>query len=212
MADEIFSRGIYREAFDDKTVETFVDIGANVGYFTLYAAEHTGRRDLVGLAVEANEKCAPEIRWHVDHNALANTRVLIGVAGYPPGVTTATFFVNPSNVASSAQPVLNPDVPAKGDSAPVTMPAIDVAAEWKKVGGGKRIDLLKVDVEGFECDLIKNSTALLDLTDRIVLEWHKWVTSLDEVDGLLGQRGFARKTIISEDPHCGVAIYDRKPS
>lgn len=208
MADEIFSRKIYSEAFQDKDVRTFVDLGANVGYFTLYAAEHTGRRDLVGLAVDANASCTSEVSWHVEHNHLSGTKVMTGVAGYPPGVTSATFFVNPSNVASSAQPELNPDVPSKGESTPVTMPAIDVAAEWKKIAGGKRIDVLKVDVEGFECDLIKNSTELLQMTDRLVLEWHKWVTSLDEIDALLETRGFKRHTIISEDPHCGVAIYD----
>ncbi len=209
MADEIFSREIYREAFENKTVRTFVDLGANVGYFTLYAADCTGRRDLVGLAVDANAACTSEVSWHVSQNGLSGTRVLTGVAGYPPGVATATFFVNPSNVASSAQPALNPDVPAKGDSKAVTVPAIDVAAEWVKISGGRRIDLLKVDVEGFECDLIRNSVELLELTDRLVLEWHKWVTSLSEVESLLNVRGFRRTTIISEDPHCGVAIFDR---
>lgn len=209
MADEIFQRHIYREAFEDKDVRTFVDLGANVGYFTLYAAEHTGRRDLVGLAVDANESCTSEVAWHVKHNHLDGTKVMTGVAGYPPGVTSATFFINPSNVASSAQPDLNPDVPSKGESKAVTMPAVDVAAEWKSLAGDKRIDVLKVDVEGFECDLIRNSTELLRLTDRLVLEWHKWVTSLEEVEGLLDARGFKRRTIISEDPHCGVAIFDR---
>jgi FkbM family methyltransferase len=211
MADEIFSRKIYSEAFEELDVNTFIDLGANVGYFTLYVAEHTGRRDLVGLAVDANTLCTSEVSWHVGHNQLSHTKVMTGVAGYPPGVTTATFYVNPSNVASSAQPELNPDVPSKGESAAVTMPAIDVAAEWKKISGGKRVDLLKVDVEGFECDLIRNSTELLSLTDRLVLEWHKWVTSLDEVEALLEARGFKRRTIISEDPHCGVAIFDRLP-
>ena len=209
MADEIFLRQIYREAFEDKDVQTFVDLGANVGYFTLYAAEHTGRRDLVGLAVDANASCTSEVSWHVDRNHLDRTKVMTGVAGYPAGVDTATFFINPSNVASSAQPELNPDVPSKGESQAVTMPAIDVAAEWKRIAGGKRIDVLKVDVEGFECDLIRNSPELLAMTDRLVLEWHKWVTSLDEVETLLGDRGFKRRSIISEDPHCGVAIFDR---
>ena len=210
MADEIFSRKIYSEAFEERDVKTFVDLGANVGYFTLYAAEHTGRRDLVGLAVDANASCTSEVAWHVDHNHLSGTKVMTGVAGYPTDVMTATFYVNPSNVASSAQPELNPDVPSKGESQAVTMPAINVAAEWKKIAGDKRIDLLKVDVEGFECDLIRNSTELLSMTDRLVLEWHKWVTSLDEVEGLLKERGFDRRTIISEDPHCGVAIFDRR--
>jgi FkbM family methyltransferase len=212
MADEIFARQIYRAAFEDREIRTFVDIGSNVGYFTLYAAEYTGKKDLLGLAVDAAEKMSDEVQWHVDKNRLTNTRVRTGVAGYPPGVTTATFFVNPSNVASSAQPNLNPDVPSKGESVAVTVPAVDVAAEWKSHAGDRRIDLLKVDVEGFELDLIRNSTELLALTDRLVLEWHKWVTTLDEIDGMLASRGLVRRTVITEDEHAGVAVYDRKPS
>ncbi len=211
MADEIFKREIYRAAFDGREIRTFVDIGANVGYFTLYAAELTGRKDLMALAVDADAKMADEVRWHVSKNGLSGTRVKTGVAGYPPGVTEATFFVNPSNVASSAQPILNPDIPMKGESKAVTVPAVDVTAEWKAMAGDKRIDLLKVDVEGFELDLIRNSTELLALTDRLVLEWHKWVTSLDEVDALLGARGLTRREVITEDMHAGVAVYDRQP-
>ncbi|MBN9163145.1 MAG: hypothetical protein BGO98_36655 [Myxococcales bacterium 68-20] len=210
IADEIFQREIYREAFDQMDVRTFVDLGSNVGYFPLYAVEHTGRRDLIGLVVDGNEKMASESRWHVQENGLADTvTVKHGVVGYPPGVTEATFFVNPSNVASSAQPVLNPDVPSKGESIPVKVPAVDVLAEWKKLAGDRRIDLMKVDIEGFEGDFIKNTIAALELTDRLVIEWHKWVNERDVIDALLAAQGFSLRKVISEDPHCGVAIYDR---
>jgi len=212
MADEVFAREIYRAAFEEREIRTFVDIGANVGYFTLYAAEYTGKKDLLGLAVDAAQKMSDEVQWHVDRNQLSGTKVKTGVAGYPPGVTTATFFVNPSNVASSAQPNLNPDVPSKGESVAVTVPAVDVAAEWKKMAGDRRIDLLKVDVEGFELDLIRNSTELLAMTDRLVLEWHKWVTSLEEIEQMLGERGFVKRKVIADDEHAGVAVFDRKPS
>ena len=72
------------------------------------------------------------------------------------------------------------------------------------------IDLMKVDIEGFECEFIKNTSAALALTDRLVIEWHKWVTGRDAVDDLLAAQGFSLRKVISEDPHCGVAIYDRK--
>ncbi|MCL2779837.1 MAG: FkbM family methyltransferase [Polyangiaceae bacterium] len=210
IADEIFQRGIYREAFEDRQIRTFMDLGSNVGYFPLFAVEETGRRDLVGLAVDGNEQMADESRWHIEHNNLEKITVRHGVVGYPPGVDTATFYVNPSNVASSAQPILNPEVPAKGASRAVTVPVVDVLAEWKKIAGDARINLMKVDIEGFECDFIKNTSAALALTDRVVIEWHKWVNSRDAVDELLAAQGFSLRKVISEDPHCGVAIYDRK--
>jgi FkbM family methyltransferase len=210
IADEIFQRGIYREAFEDRQIRTFMDLGSNVGYFPLFAVEETGRRDLVGLAVDGNEPMANESRWHIEHNNLEKITVRHGVVGYPPGVDTATFYVNPSNVASSAQAILNPEVPAKGASREVTVPAVDVLAEWKKIAGDARIDLMKVDIEGFECNFIKNTRAALALTDRVVIEWHKWVNGRDVVDKLLAAQGFSLRKVISEDPHCGVAIYDRK--
>jgi FkbM family methyltransferase len=209
-ADEIFAREIYRQAFEGHDIRTFIDIGANVGFFTLYAADFTGLRDLVGLSIDANAAMTDEVQWHVDHNGLTRTRVITGVAGCRPGIKTASFFVNASNLASSPRPELNPGVPSKGSSVRRTVPAVDVAAEWKAVAGERRVDLLKIDVEGFECDLIRNSPELCSLADRIVLEWHKWVTSLDEVHGLLRAHGFVRRSIVGEDVHAGIAIFDRK--
>ena len=68
---------------------------------------------------------------------------------------------------------------------------------------------MKIDIEGFECDFLKNTTAALARTDRVVIEWHKWVNGRDAVDALLAAQGFSLRKVISEDPHCGVAIYDR---
>lgn len=209
-ADEIFAREIYRAAFEGRDLRTFIDVGANVGFFTLYAADFTGLRDLVGLSVDANSTMTDEVQWHVDQNGLTRTRVITGVAGYPPDIKTATFFVNASNLASSPRPALNPGVPSKGSSVRRTVPAVDVAAEWKAIAGDSRVDLLKIDVEGFECDLIRNSPELCSLADRIVMEWHKWVTSLDEVHGLLRAHGFVRRRVLGEDAHAGIAIFDRK--
>jgi len=43
-----------------------------------------------------------------------------------------------------------------------------------------------------------------------VLEWHKWVTSIDEIDAMLSERGFIRVEIVAEDRHTGVAVFDRR--
>jgi FkbM family methyltransferase len=209
MADEIFQREIYREAFEGRDVRTYIDIGSNVGYFPCYAAEYTGRHDLIGLSVDANPKMADETRWHIDTNGWPQVRGLSGVVGFANDVEEATFYINPSNISCSAQPVLNPNVPAKGDPVPTKVSTVHLIKEWKKHAGDRRVDLLKMDVEGFEREVLKTIPEVLDITDALVIEWHKWINGREELDGLIGKHGLKLKKIISEDPHCGVALYDR---
>jgi len=206
LADEIFQRGIYQAAFEGLDVSTFVDLGCNVGYFVCYAGSKA-RGEVIGLAVDGDASMAAETRWHVAANHLAVT-VEHGAAGFPEDVKDVTFFVNPSNVASSAQPHLNPNVPAKGQSKPVTVPAVHVHKRWRELAGDRRINLLKIDVEGTECELLRVERPLLAKTDRIVIEWHKWTTSLDQVEALLAPEGFTLRTLISEDENAGVAVFD----
>ncbi|WP_394833822.1 FkbM family methyltransferase [Pendulispora rubella] len=212
MADEIFRRRIYREAFEGLDVRSFVDLGSNVGYFPIFAAELTGRRDLVGIAVDGNRAMTDETQWHIDHNRFANVKALWGIVGYPSDVKEATFYLNPSNVSCSAQPVLNPDVPSKGAIKEVTVPTVDVARAWKEHAGDQRVDVLKIDVEGFEREVLGTCGDLLARTSSVVVEWHKWIASEGEVESLLRDRGFERFRTISEDPYCGVAVYRPRAS
>ena len=210
LADEIFKRHIYDAAFEGIDVRTFIDIGSNVGYFPVFAAERTGRRDLVGLVVDANEDMAKESAWHVKHNDLARNVVEHGLVGYPSDQRSATFYVNASSVASSAQPVENPNVPSKGKTRAVTVPTVDLLPRWKKIAGEARIDLLKIDVEGFEVELLSTIGPVLALTDNIVLEWHRWVTSKEEIEAILATHGFRFTTLIHEDIHAGVGVFRRQ--
>jgi FkbM family methyltransferase len=208
LADEIFKRGIYKAAFEDLETSTFIDLGCNVGYFVCYAGMHA-RGDVIGLAVDGDAKMVAETQWHVATNRLAVT-VDHGAAGFPEDVKEVTFFVNPSNVASSAQPNLNPNVPAKGESKPVTVPAVHVYKRWRELAGDRRVNILKIDVEGTECELLRVERPLLAITDRIVIEWHKWTTTLDQVEALLAAEGFTLRTLISEDENAGVAVFDSR--
>jgi len=212
MADEIFQRRIYREAFEGLDVTSFVDLGSNVGYFPVFAAELTGRRDLVGLAVDGNRAMADETQWHVDHNDFARVKAPWGIVGYPSDVKEATFYQNPSNVSCSAQPILNPNVPSKGRITAVTVPTVDVSRAWSEHAGDLRVDVVKVDVEGFEREVLRTCGELLARTSSVVIEWHKWIASQDEVESLLRDQGFVRFRTISEDPHCGVAVYRPRAS
>jgi FkbM family methyltransferase len=213
IADEIFRRGTYDAAFEGIDVETFIDLGSNVGFFACYAAERMGRKDLIGLSVDANVKMADETRWHIDHNRLSRTTAVHGLVGYPKETKEATFYINASNVASSAQPNENPNVPAKGKTVAITVPTVDLLTAWKERAGDRRVDLLKVDVEGFEAPVLRTIGDVLELTDNVVIEWHRWVATREEVASILKSHGFEFRHLIGEDIHAGVGVFSRaRPS
>jgi FkbM family methyltransferase len=207
MADEIFKREVYRDPFVDRTVRTFVDLGSNVGYFTCYAADRIGK-DAVGLSVDANPKMAAETQWHIESNGWPRVKGLGSVVGFPTDVERAPFFLNPSNISGSAT-VLNPNIPAKGAQQEISVPTIDLDRAWHEHAGDAPVDVMKVDVEGFEVKVLEMIPDLLKRTNSVVLEWHKWITSRAPVDEVLAHAGLAFVKVVTEDPHCGVAFYER---
>ncbi len=208
MADEIFKRQVYRDPFEGREVRTFVDLGSNVGYFTCYAMERIQHADAFGIAVDANPKMAEETAFHIESNGWTNVKGISGVVGFPLDVGEASFFLNPSNISGSAT-VLNPNIPAKGKQQEIKVPTVDLNKAWRDHAGDRRVDVLKVDVEGFEVKVLDTIPELLKRTDTVVLEWHKWITPRDPVDDVLGRAGLRFQKIVTEDPHCGVAYYAR---
>lgn len=207
MADEIFKREVYRDPFVNRTVGTFVDLGSNVGYFTCYAADRIGK-SAIGLSVDANPKMADETQWHIEHNGWSRVKGLWSVVGFPAEIERAPFFLNPSNISGSAT-VLNPGIPAKGRQTEITVPTVDLNKAWRDHAGDAPVDVLKVDVEGFEVKVLETIPELLSRTNTVVVEWHKWITPRDPVDEVLGRSGLRFIKVVNEDPHCGVAYYAR---
>lgn len=208
VADEIWKREVYRAAFEGHDVRAFVDIGTNVGYFPCYAAEHVGR-DVVGLAVDANPAVIDEARWHLGENGLRQVRVLHGIVGHPTSVKEAELYVAGSNVSASAQPSFNPHYALKADVETRRVPTVDVLAEWRKHAGDRRVDLLKMDIEGFEEVAIDNLGELLAITDAVVIEWHNWMTSRARISERLSAHGFRLSKLVSEDEDAGIGVFRR---
>jgi FkbM family methyltransferase len=209
VADEIFRREVYALAFQGANAKTFIDVGANVGYFPCFAADFTEARDILGLAIDVAPGILTEVRWHVETNQLCNVHVIEGLVGYPPDVKRAPFYIAGSNVSGSAQPNFNPRLPLKGNVQKVDVACIDLFEEWKRVAGDQRVNVLKMDIEGFELPALRNLGSLLEVTDRVVLEWHKWITSKDEIAAELSARGFHLHAIADDSLDAGIGVFAR---
>lgn len=119
---------------------TFVDIGANVGLYTLNAARHLGPGGRV-LAVEPGPEAGRRLRFNLALNpTLASITLADCAIGAEEGVLS--LHMDASNLGGSS---LVRD--HGGASTPVRVrPLLDVLNE----AGITRIDVLKIDIEGAE--------------------------------------------------------------
>ena len=132
--------------------DVFVDIGANVGYFTLLAARSVGPSGHV-VALEAMPRTAAKLRANVAANALSHVEVLACAASDADG--EIEIFSGPeTNLGrSSTAPVR--------DGSPAGRVRCMVAAEAVPRELWGRVRAIKVDVEGDELRVLRGLRPLL---------------------------------------------------
>ncbi len=210
LSDEIFHRNVYDKAIDRKKVSTFADLGCNVGLFAVLLTHLTGRRDLKGLMVDANSAMTAEAQWNLSANRLDKVIPLHGLVGASSENEEVEFYLLPSTLGSSQFPVYEPGKPPKGAWKKTSVPRIDLETAWLKNFGDVRCHVLKVDIEGSEGNLLKTDRAFFKRVDTIILEWHKWIVTREEVEALLREQGFELVEVFEELEQSGIAWYARK--
>jgi FkbM family methyltransferase len=155
ISDNIAFTGVYEPATTRRIVALskrgglLVDIGANLGYFSmLWAAGNAGNR---GLAFEPSPRNLEHLRWNVDRNAFASRiEVLACAAGEMPG--TLRFNLGPQ------------DQTGWGGFAPDEMTGtidVNVVRVDDLVPADSQIALLKVDIEGADTWALRGCDRLL---------------------------------------------------
>lgn len=123
---------------------TFVDVGANWGYFTLVAAHAVGPEGRV-VALEPDPRMAAELRGNVARNGIRHVTVLETAAAEGAGEAVLSGWAE----ADRNRGVSSLVAPPAGDAASfaVRTAALD---EVMDAQGVRHADLVKVDVEGAE--------------------------------------------------------------
>jgi FkbM family methyltransferase len=131
---------------------TFVDVGANVGFFTRMASHLVGPAGAV-MAIEPSPTALRLLRLNT--RDLENVRVLAQGLGARTGVTT--FYVRKRGDTSS----FDHDPKAK----PVSVEVSTLDAITKVCS---KVDLIKIDVEGYERDVIAGGLGSIEKHRPIV--------------------------------------------
>ncbi|MDH3249889.1 MAG: FkbM family methyltransferase [Acidimicrobiia bacterium] len=175
--------------------DTFVDVGANLGVFSILAALRTGPRGHVH-AIEANPSLVEVIHDNVALNYLQD-RIT---------VTSAAAVAEPGNVdlhvtgrfmgESSIDPAPRD---YRGAVSSVTVPGMRL----DEIPIDTDVRIMKIDVEGAELAALQGAQRLLTRTEWLIVEWNRVVLA-DRADAFIEMiRSFmgrgARLGVLRED-------------
>jgi FkbM family methyltransferase len=172
---------------------TVVDIGANVGAFTLVQAARGARV----FAAEPNPDTYRSLTQALRVNRLQE-RVHATLAGVGESEGSAVLAVAGRSTISARLLERTPETERRG--AVVQRITLDALALTHHLD---HIDLLKIDAEGAEAAILRGGSRVLPHTDRIQIEYHSPALR-DEVAALLTAAGFH---IAHDIPHiAGIGI------
>lgn len=138
----------------------FVDVGANNGFFSLLAAHYVGTTGRV-FAFEPNPPVFAALTQHVEINHLADRIRVFGVALSDTATDAARLHVWPQHSGFSSLDLEGaPGARHLAGGASVTI-STQVFDAWLAGQEVASIDLLKMDVEGFEGQVVSGMTRTL---------------------------------------------------
>lgn len=161
---EVFANRYYRRHLSFPKGGNVVDIGANIGAFTL---DYASAGEAIHVhAYEPNPQTSETLRRNVESNQLG-VRVTTYAEAVGGECGELKLWTNvPSLIATGYG-----DEPPSPGGRRVTVPMIDLNEVVRRVGGP--IELLKIDTEGAEVDILEGaSRPTLQTIRQVVLEYH----------------------------------------
>jgi FkbM family methyltransferase len=170
--------------------DTYIDVGAHIGFHTLIARSIVGGRGKV-LAIEPQPyNCAKILRnWHL--NSFADCTVCVSAASDRDGILILR------NQPSSDRSRLSISGPSIAGDLPqrfcIMARRLDGLMRENEVLHAK---LLKIDAEGHELNVLKGLGDSVELVDNIIVEmWDPVREEYQELTQLLRQQGFELRKV-----------------
>jgi FkbM family methyltransferase len=134
----------------------FLDIGANMGYYTLLAAQRVGPGGQVH-SFEPSPRMFSELKFNVELNRFSNVQLNHVALGDKPGMARLSRYERGQEVYGSLSQRCFPGARAIGYD-DVVVETLDNYMENKNI---KQVDFMKMDVEGAELMVLRGAERFL---------------------------------------------------
>jgi FkbM family methyltransferase len=160
---EIFVRRVYQRRADFRPEGNAIvfDIGANIGLFTLQASALLSGGKI--FAFEPNPDARRLFTRNVEENRLKGVSLSPVALGSKPGRVTLSL-----GSRSGLARIVGEAEEVPGERIEVEVVTLDGVVKER---GLSRIDLMKIDVEGFEYEVLLGGRDAMRITRRIVVEY-----------------------------------------
>jgi FkbM family methyltransferase len=142
----------------------FVDVGANDGYYTLFAARRIGAAGRV-IAVEPSTRERVNLNRNIARNGLVNVTVIPAALGAACGMADLHLAQGVHSGHNTLGRFANDGVKAESVERVTVRTLDEVAGEI----GLDRIDFMKIDVEGAEAAVIIGARRVIEATQPLIL-------------------------------------------
>ena len=153
--------------------ETFVDVGANVGYYSLKLAKEYSSMGVTIIAIEAHPGNYKALRKNVELNDFKCITTINKAVADHNGIVTMyeridtrnrvrSEFYSLSNGFIHESNVVRPD----GGSLEIECDTLD------NILRDQRVDVMKIDIEGAEVSALKGASQILKKLRKIIVEVH----------------------------------------
>ncbi|MDK2460227.1 FkbM family methyltransferase [Aphanizomenon sp. PH219] len=145
---------------------TFIDVGANIGYFTLMGATLVGREGNV-IAFEPSPYAYSRLENTVNKNNIS--QVSLVQAGLSNSKSTMQLYIPDEKWGNHSPTIIKND-----GGQPIDIPVFTLD-EYLKINNIMYVDLMKIDVEGFEPNVIQGAREAIESKKihSILLEFNK---------------------------------------
>lgn len=164
-----------------------IDLGANVGYFSLFVADLMERekQEYMIYAFEANPETYKILLKRTESQRLFNIQNFHGAIGKKKGSTRIGLSANHSTSMLTEDETISAKVKY-----------LDVDNYVPPTG---RIDIIKCDIEGAEYDFVNNYPDLLRRTDVVFMEIHKDNGTPEDLKNVMLEYGFKYHLLVDKE-------------